>query len=71
MMSHDTEINNLHCQDFLCTCDRCQDETENETYMSAIKCTKCQGFFLPENTMGMSMDSFEVEEDNLVYTINV
>ena len=45
-------IKTLMIQDFLCTCDRCQDETENETYMSAIKCTKCAGFFLPEKPLG-------------------
>ena len=31
---------------------RCQDETENETYISAIRCTKCPGYFLPENPIG-------------------
>ena len=46
------DTNKPYGQDFLCTCDRCQDETENETYMSAIKCTKCQGFFLPTDVMG-------------------
>merc|ERR1711983_727516 len=33
--------NLVYSKDFLCTCDRCEDATENETYMSAIKCTKC------------------------------
>ena len=33
---------------------RCQDETENETYISAIRCTKCPGYFLPENPIGDS-----------------
>ena len=32
---------------------RCQDETENETYISGIRCTKCPaGYFLPENPIG-------------------
>jgi len=39
----------VYSKDFLCTCDRCLDETENETFISAIKCTKCPGYFLPEN----------------------
>merc|ERR1712241_1485401 len=44
--------NLVYAKDFLCTCDRCQDETENETYMSAIKCTKkCPGYFLPEKPL--------------------
>ena len=34
-------------------CLRCQDETENETYISGIRCTKCPaGYFLPENPIG-------------------
>merc|ERR1712004_504506 len=40
----------VYSKDFLCVCDRCQDETENETYISGIRCTKCPaGYFLPEN----------------------
>jgi len=40
----------VYSKNFLCTCDRCQDETENETFISAIKCTKCPtGYFLPKN----------------------
>ena len=34
-------------------CLSCQDETENETYISGIRCTKCPaGYFLPENPIG-------------------
>jgi len=43
--------NLIYSKDFLCTCDRCQDETENETYMSAIRCIKCPAYFLPENPL--------------------
>jgi len=40
----------VYSKNFLCTCDRCLDSTENETYMSAVKCTKCpNGYFLPQN----------------------
>ena len=39
-------------QDFLCNCDRCADETENETYLSALRCVKCPGYFLPNNPLG-------------------
>ena len=39
-------------QDFLCNCDRCADETENETYLSALRCVKCPGYFLPKNPLG-------------------
>ena len=39
-------------QDFLCNCDRCADETENETYLSALRCVKCPGYFLPRNPLG-------------------
>lgn len=27
-------------KDFMCSCPRCQDPTENETYLSALKCAK-------------------------------
>ena len=43
--------NLIYSKDFLCTCDRCQDDTENETYMSAIRCIKCPGYFLAENPL--------------------
>lgn len=43
--------NLIYSKDFLCTCDRCQDETENETFMSAIRCIKCPGYFLAEKPL--------------------
>jgi len=44
--------NLVYSKDFFCTCDRCEDSTENETYLSAIKCTKkCPGYFLPEKPL--------------------
>jgi hypothetical protein len=49
----------IYSKDFLCTCDRCQDETENETFISAIRCTKCPGFFLPENPIGLQGEGGE------------
>lgn len=27
-------------KDFMCSCDRCKDPTENQTYLSALKCAK-------------------------------
>ena len=44
--------NLVYSKDFLCNCDRCADETENETYMSALRCIKCPGYFLPSNPLG-------------------
>ncbi|KAF2898613.1 hypothetical protein ILUMI_07559, partial [Ignelater luminosus] len=32
---------------FICSCLRCQDPTENNTYLGAINCLKCQGYALP------------------------
>ena len=46
--------NLVYSKDFLCTCDRCGDETENETYISALRCIKCPGYFLPTNPLGKS-----------------
>merc|ERR1719438_396614 len=38
--------------DAVCICYRCEDSTENGTYLSAIKCTKkCPGYFLPEKPL--------------------
>ena len=35
---------------FDCACKRCQDPTELESYLSAVKCMKCSsGFLLPED----------------------
>ena len=44
--------NLVYSKDFLCSCDRCADETENETYLSALRCVKCPGYFLPNNPLG-------------------
>ena len=44
--------NLVYSKDFLCNCDRCADETENETYLSALRCVKCPGYFLPNNPLG-------------------
>jgi len=42
----------VYSKDFLCTCLRCQDNTENETYMSGLKCLKCgDGFYLPDKPL--------------------
>jgi len=55
----------VYSKDFLCVCDRCQDETENETYISGIRCTKCPaGYFLPENPIGWGEEEGEMEVDN-------
>lgn len=32
---------------FICSCFRCQDPTENNTYLGAINCLKCKGYVLP------------------------
>ena len=54
----------VYSKDFLCVCDRCQDETENETFISAIRCTKCPGFFLPDNPIGLVWEGEGMEVDN-------
>ena len=50
----------MYSKDFLCTCDRCGDETENETYMSALRCIKCPGYFLPSDPLGKRRERGEV-----------
>lgn len=35
-----------------CNCERCQDKTENGTYLSALKCLKCpNGFYLADSPL--------------------
>eukprot|EP00088_Acartia_fossae_P039108 TRINITY_DN4068_c1_g1_i1.p1 TRINITY_DN4068_c1_g1~~TRINITY_DN4068_c1_g1_i1.p1 ORF type:complete len:520 (+),score=62.08 TRINITY_DN4068_c1_g1_i1:37-1596(+) len=42
----------VYSKDFLCTCERCQDNTENGSYMSGLKCLKCpEGCYLPDNPL--------------------
>ncbi|XP_023336991.1 protein msta [Eurytemora carolleeae] len=45
----------VYSKDFICNCDRCQDRTENETYLSALKCLKCpDGYYLPDSPLDCS-----------------
>jgi len=40
---------------FLCTCERCSDPTEFETYFSALKCKNCtEGYRVPEDSLDMN-----------------
>ncbi|CAH1400342.1 unnamed protein product [Nezara viridula] len=42
---------------FSCTCKRCSDNTEFNTFTSAVKCEKCQnGYLLPTNPLDDSSD---------------
>jgi len=43
----------VYSKDFICNCDRCQDPTENGTYLSALKCLKCpeDGYYLADSPL--------------------
>lgn len=42
----------VYSKDFICNCDRCNDKTENGTYLSGLKCLKCpEGFYLPDTPL--------------------
>lgn len=44
---------------FLCTCERCIDPTENSTNLSAIRCTdkSCTGLFLPIEPINLTSNA--------------
>ena len=38
---------------FWCSCSRCADPTENGSYMSGMKCSKCSGYLLPTDPLNL------------------